>query len=144
MVRGTYCKVQTEKRGAKRRCAAANLLGFTQYLRSLRLFPMLRRSTVYQQSPKFLATQLLAARYAVRIADTISVDRRGSAPVEPSPHVQCHVEFQLKPIITRILEDISWPLEIPSLDSIEINGGKYQLKPMYSLCMYEKTFYVAG
>lgn len=127
MVQGRYCKVQTVTSGVQRRCAAANLLGFTQYLRSLRLFPMLRKSTVYQHSPVFLATRLLGTKYEVRIADTVSIDRRGSAPLQTPEHVQCHVEFRLKPIVSRVLRGSNWPERMPPLDSAEVNGGELQL-----------------
>ncbi|KAJ8104599.1 hypothetical protein OPT61_g10672 [Boeremia exigua] len=122
MSRGS-CKVTCEgDPDAQRSCAALNLIVLTNYLRELGLFPMLGTETGLERSPKQLATELSGTRAAMRIAETVSMGRRGSAP-KPADHVRCHVGLQLKSITCRVLEDVSWPMEIPTTGRDKNEGG---------------------
>lgn len=55
------------------------------------------------------------------------MSRQGSATVKPSVHLECHIGFRLRPIITEILEGDDWPMEDPTMEIIHEYGGKSQL-----------------
>ena len=124
---GIHCTVSSESHSVRRRCAASNMLAFTQYLRSLDFFPLLRKNVAYRGSPVHLAQQLSDIKDAIRVADTIHMSRQGSATVKPSVHLECHIGFRLRPIITEILEGDDWPMEDPTMEIIHEYGGKSQL-----------------
>lgn len=124
---GIHCTVPAESDRVRRSCAASNMLAFTQYLRSLDLFPLLQKNVTYRRSPMYLAKQLLDNIDTVRVADTIHMSRHCSATVKPSVHVQCHISFRLRPIILEILEGTDWPTEDPTIEIMYEYGGKSQL-----------------
>ena len=133
MSKGSNCKVASESTThGQSGCAAINLLEFTNYLRAGGLFPMLRTVKTFQYSPYDLAAALSNAKNAIPVAETVSLSRRGSAPIQPPRHIQCHIGFQLAPIMAKILEDVSWPVEISTLMHIKENGSEYQLDPAYA------------
>jgi hypothetical protein len=124
---GIHCTVSSESHSVRRRCAASNMLAFTQYLRGLDFFPLLRKNVTYRGSSVYLAKQLSDTKDAIRVADTIHMSRQGSATVKPSVHLKCHIGFRLRPIISEILEGDDWPMEDPTMEIIHEYGGKSQL-----------------
>ncbi|KAF2624192.1 hypothetical protein BU25DRAFT_163068 [Macroventuria anomochaeta] len=130
---GSNCKIGREDEpNVRRRCAAVNLLELTDYLRALGLFPMLKTVETFQWSPYDLSTMLADAKALIPIAATLLISRRGSAPVESPRHGQCHIGSQLAAIPARILNDVAWPVGIPTLLHIKDNGGEYRLDYAYA------------
>ena len=124
---GIHCTVPAESDPIRRRCAASNMLAFTQYLRSLDFFPLLRKNVAYRRSPMYLAKQLLDTRDVLRFADTIHLSRHSSETVKRLAHLKCHIGFRLGPIISEILDGVDWPMEDPTMEIVYEYGGKSQL-----------------
>lgn len=126
--RGYNCKVTREDEPDTHKCCAAlNLFEMTNYLRGLELFPMLKETSTLQSSPHELSTMLFNAQQMIPSATTLSIGRRGTVPVQSPRHGQCHIGFRLANTMTRILVNVPWPVEIPTLLSIKRNGGEYRV-----------------
>ncbi|KAJ4331936.1 hypothetical protein N0V95_009777 [Ascochyta clinopodiicola] len=84
-----------------RRQILADMLRAT-YLRGLELFPVLKDTTTYQPSPYELSTILSNARHLIPIGMTVSLATRA----------------------VQVLEQVAWPVEIPTLLRIKRNAER--------------------
>lgn len=126
-IEGLNCKVANDDELSVREgCAAINLLKYTRFLQSLELFPMLRDTATYQSSPYELYTMLSNAHQVIPITSILVTGRRGSLPAHCGRHGQCHIGHQLAARVKRVLENVVWPVEIPTLMNIKLNASEYR------------------
>ncbi|KAF1925447.1 uncharacterized protein M421DRAFT_7922 [Didymella exigua CBS 183.55] len=126
---GSSCQLADETNSYDyRSCAGVNLIEFTEYLRGKGLFPMIKTVEPIRYSPfelaRYVDTELLS--------HTVDLDSEGSSSPRPTPpHIDCHVGFQLGPVMQNILDNARWPVEISIVDRIRSNTCEYRLDPAF-------------